>query len=94
MKNKVDEGNNHSSFASETQEETFGNFLFSKSYDIFFEYIPLEYIRTLPLIYSVSFGLFTYSITFAALMYFTITGYQQSMKQQFISLDKSAGACS
>jgi hypothetical protein len=97
MKNtatKIDEVNNRSSFAAETQEETLGHFLFSKAYDIFFENIPLEYIRTLPMIYSVSFGLLAYSIALAALVYFTVSSYRQSMKEQFISLDKSAGACS
>jgi hypothetical protein len=91
---KIGGENNRSSFAVETQEENLGHFLFSKAYDIFFENIPLEYVRTLPFIYAVSFGLFAYSISVAGLVFFTLTGYQQSMKEQFISLDTSAGACS
>jgi hypothetical protein len=76
------------------EEETMGHFLRWKAYNLFVDNIPLAYIQSLPVTYAVAFGIIAYIISIAALVYFTVSGYIQTMKEQFISLDKGAGACS
>jgi hypothetical protein len=48
----------------------------------------------LPLVYAIVFGAIAYGVTLAIMLYLTISGYKQTMKQQFISLDMDAGSCS
>ena len=53
--------------------------------------IPNDYVKQFPLKYSIYFGLCAYFLSIFTLSYFTISGYLQITKEQFISLDKNAG---
>lgn len=78
----------------EPEPETTTQIFISKINSTFFDNLPLEYIGTLPLGYAIVFGMVAYAVVLVALLCFTITGYNQIMKQQFISLDIDAGSCS
>ena len=62
-------------------------------FDKFIENIPSDYVKQLPIKYSVYFGIFAYSISICTLLFFAVDGYLNISKQQFISLDKNAGYC-
>lgn len=78
----------------EPEPETTTQIFISKINSTFFDNLPLEYIGTLPFGYAIVFGMVAYAVVLVALLCFTITGYNQIMKQQFISLDIDAGSCS
>ncbi len=62
-------------------------------FDLFLENIPTDYAKQLPLKYSIYFGICAYSLSLLTLIYFAVSGYIQISKQQFISLDSTAGDC-
>jgi hypothetical protein len=59
----------------------------------FLDNLPLKYVRFFPFRISLILGILSYTIMIGTFVYFFTSGYIQSTKEQFISLDKSSGLC-
>jgi hypothetical protein len=85
-----------SSFQEPLPEEPFTiiGFVKEKLYGIWYDNIPLEYVKQLPLYSMICFATVAYLVMVAVFLYFLISNYISLREQQFISLDPSAGECS
>jgi hypothetical protein len=80
--------------AREGPDGNIKDFLIDKISDVFYENIPITYLKNLPTKRLVIYvGTFSYMILFAAFGYFFYTSMEQSLNTKFISLDDSSGIC-
>jgi hypothetical protein len=61
--------------------------------DTFVENVPVESIKNYPRKSLLIFGIISYSVILALWVYFFVVGYEASVRQTFISFDRSSGIC-
>ena len=75
-------------FAATTDEvETLANFMIRKLDDVFVKNIPLQSIRDLPVRYMYIFGALAHLLMITTFVYFTYTGYHQTLQTSFVSTE-------
>lgn len=78
---------------TDEQEKTTVEEVASNIGDMFLANLPLPMIATLSKSKALVFGLIAYAVVAGIFLYFAVSGFDQTRKEEFVSLDSSAGEC-